>query len=76
MLTLKAKGMDLASIQIRKAILVNREARKLSVEVSPDIQKHEENPEAEIPDQFSLSQNYPNPFNPQTNIEYGLKGLG
>jgi hypothetical protein len=68
----KASGTDLSSVQIKKAILVDREVRKLSVEISPDTQKHEENPEAEIPDQFSLSQNYPNPFNPQTNIEYAL----
>jgi len=32
----------------------------------------EEEKEAVVPREFSLSQNYPNPFNPQTVIEYAL----
>ena len=29
-------------------------------------------PDAPIPDNFSLSQNYPNPFNPNTNISFSV----
>lgn len=32
----------------------------------------ERNPEAEIPQDFTLDQNYPNPFNPVTTIAFGL----
>jgi len=76
---LKAKGKDLGSIRIEKAILVDREAKHLHVDISPNMsefgsgeQVKTENAAAEIPDHFALLQNYPNPFNPQTKIEYAL----
>jgi len=72
LVTFEAEGIRLGSIQIKKAILVDREARKLSVQISPTVKVKTDNTEAEVPDRFSLSQNYPNPFNPQTNIEYAL----
>jgi hypothetical protein len=79
LVTLKAKGKDLRSIRIEKAILVDREAKHLLVDISPNMsefgsygQVKTENAAAEIPDHFALLQNYPNPFNPQTKIEYAL----
>jgi hypothetical protein len=72
LVTLKAKGIHLGSVQINKAILVDRETRKLLVEILPTVKVKTGNPEAEVPDRFSLSQNYPNPFNPHTSIEYAL----
>jgi hypothetical protein len=69
---LKAKGKDLGSIRIEKAILVDREAKHLQVDISPNMEVKTENAAAEIPDHFALLQNYPNPFNPQTKIEYAL----
>ena len=69
---LKAKGIDLSSIQVKKAILATREAKMLSVDISQNLLVKTESTAAEIPNHFSLSQNYPNPFNPETNIEYAL----
>ena len=36
----------------------------------------EEDAQAGIPGEYSLSQNYPNPFNPLTTVEFGLKAAG
>ena len=68
----KAKGVDLASIQIKKAILVDREAKPLLVDISQEMETKMGKTSASLPDHFSLSQNYPNPFNPQTSIDYAL----
>jgi hypothetical protein len=53
-------------LQIRRAILVDPNARKLDVEIL------NENSDSNLPSRFALSQNYPNPFNPQTVIQYAL----
>jgi hypothetical protein len=69
---LKAKGNDLGSIRIEKAILVDRGAKHLQVEILPNMPTKTENSTAKIPDHFALAQNNPNPFNPETNIDYAL----
>ncbi len=59
-------ALDVGSIKIEQAILVDKDAGKLAVKIVDKLG------EANIPKEFSLSQNYPNPFNPQTIIQYGL----
>jgi hypothetical protein len=59
-------SLTLASFEIKEAILIDQNARKLDVKI---LSKAEE---PNLPKQFSLSQNYPNPFNPQTVIKYAL----
>lgn len=62
----KTVKLDLSSLKIEKAILVDTLAKELEVTIINDLKM------ALIPKAFSLSQNYPNPFNPNTIIEYAL----
>lgn len=77
---LRAKGEDLSSIKINEALLVDKDAMPLALELSHDLKPEEakvpsvQRPDVQesIPQDFSLSQNYPNPFNPETDISYAL----
>ncbi len=81
---LRAKGVvqgspqeDLSSIRIKKAILVDKDAMPLALELSGELKQEETKSEMvkvseSKPTSFSLSQNYPNPFNPETDISYAL----
>ena len=40
--------------------------------VDPDDPNTANEPDEELPTEFSLAQNYPNPFNPETNIEFTI----
>jgi hypothetical protein len=75
LLTLKVKGSGLNSLEITKAILVDRDAQKIPVQIVAKMKESEEGfiaGNSSTPQEFSLSQNYPNPFNPETEISYGL----
>jgi hypothetical protein len=75
LVNLRMKGSDLTGLEITKAILVDRDARKIPVQIVARMKESEEEFGGEktvIPQEFSLSQNYPNPFNPETEISYGL----
>ncbi len=74
---LRAKGVDLSSVKINKAVLVDKDAMPLALEFSGELKQEEANSEMvkvseSKPTSFSLSQNYPNPFNPETDISYAL----
>jgi hypothetical protein len=69
---LRAKGEDLSSIRIRKAILIDRDAMRFDLELSGGLELEVAKGSDSRPEDFSLSQNYPNPFNPQTSIRYAL----
>lgn len=80
LVNLRAKGEDLSSIKIKKAIVVDEDANSLVLELSSEL-KHpiakdssllKEDFQESKPQNFSLFQNYPNPFNPQTSIRYAL----
>lgn len=68
---LKIKGKDWENLKIKEAILVDRDANEIPVEIIT-LAKGEEEKSQALPKSFSLSQNYPNPFNPLTTIEYAL----
>ena len=73
--TLRGKASDLSSLEITRALLVDRDAHKIPVNIVPEMKKSEEDFIAEkssVPQDFSLWQNYPNPFNPETEIKYAL----
>jgi hypothetical protein len=75
LIVLRGKGTDLSSIKIKEAILVDKDANKIPVEIVGEMNKGEEGSEVKesfVPKDFSLSQNLPNPFNPQTEISYDL----
>ncbi len=77
---LQARGENLSSIKITKAILVDKNTLPLALELSHDLKPEEakapsvQRPDVQesTPQEFSLSQNYPNPFNPETDISYAL----
>jgi hypothetical protein len=83
LVNLRVKGSDLSSrfaslttsLEITKAILVDRDAQKIPVNIVTEMKKSEEGlavSKSTVPQEFSLSQNYPNPFNPETKISYAL----
>jgi hypothetical protein len=83
LVNLRMKGSDLSSrfaslttsLEITKAILVDRGAQKIPVQIVAKMKESEEEfggEKSAIPQEFSLSQNYPNPFNPETEISYAL----
>jgi len=72
LVNLKAKGKDLTSIKIKKAIVLGLDAMPLDLELSGELRFRESKNSESVPQRFSLSQNYPNPFNPQTSIRYAL----
>ncbi|MGB7063090.1 MAG: S8 family serine peptidase [Candidatus Zixiibacteriota bacterium] len=72
LITLRARGSDLSSIEIKKATLVDLDARPLAVELSGELNLDVAKGSESRPQRFSLSQNYPNPFNPRTSIRYAL----
>jgi hypothetical protein len=72
LLFLRIKGKDLESLKIKEAILVDRDANEIPVEIMALAKGKEEKESQALPKSFSLSQNYPNPFNPVTQISYAL----
>lgn len=73
LITLKGKGSDPGSIKIHSAILVDRDANSIPVNVIEEVNKDESLEAGSLtPKDFSLSQNLPNPFNPETRISYDL----
>jgi hypothetical protein len=67
LVTLKAKGNDLSSLTIKEAILVDRDAHTIPVEIVKTITATQDN---SVPQSFALTQNYPNPFNPSTSVQF------
>jgi hypothetical protein len=75
LIVLRGRGTDLSSIKIKEAILVDKDANKIPVEIVGEMKKGEEGSDVKesiVPKDFSLSQNLPNPFNPQTEISYDI----
>ncbi|MGB2990078.1 MAG: FG-GAP-like repeat-containing protein [Candidatus Zixiibacteriota bacterium] len=72
LITLRARGSDLSSIEIKKATLVDLDARPLAIELSEELELETAKGSESRPQRFSLSQNYPNPFNPRTSIRFAL----
>ncbi|MFQ6093617.1 MAG: M6 family metalloprotease domain-containing protein [bacterium] len=57
--------------RIQYVVLVNRNGNAIPVEnIGASVE-----PEAEVPDGFTLGQNYPNPFNSATTIRYSIPGI-
>lgn len=67
LVTLSAKGSDLSNLVIKEAVLVDRDAHTIPVEIVKTIGTTEDN---SVPQNFSLAQNYPNPFNPSTSVQF------
>jgi hypothetical protein len=72
LVNLRAKGEDLSSIRIRKAILIDLDAMRFDLELTGELKLKQLKESESTPESFSLSQNYPNPFNPETSIRYAL----
>ena len=72
LVNLRAKGSDLTSVKVKKATLVDMDARPLALELSGELNLEMAIGGTSTPERFSLSQNYPNPFNPETEISYAL----
>jgi len=72
LVNLRAEGSNLGSIKLINAVLVDRDARALALELSGELNLEMAKEHASTPERFSLSQNYPNPFNPETEISYAL----
>jgi hypothetical protein len=72
LVTLRARGKDLTTVNIKKATLVDLDAQPLAIELAGELNLEAAKGSDFRPRSFSLSQNYPNPFNPETSIEYAL----
>ncbi len=72
LVNLRAKGENLSSVKIKKAMLVGMDAVPLTLKFSGELKHAELSPSKPTPKHFSLFQNHPNPFNPQTSISYAL----
>ena len=72
LVTLRARGNDLSSVNITRATLVDMDSRPLALELSGELNLEAAKCFDSRPQGFSLSQNYPNPFNPRTSIRYAL----
>jgi len=62
----KSDSLDLSSLEVKEALLFDKNGRKLAVKIVNKVSN------LNLPKEFSLAQNYPNPFNPQTVIKYAL----
>jgi hypothetical protein len=67
LVTLRAKSSNPSSLVIKEAVLVDKDAHTIPVEIVKTIGPTEDN---SVPQNFSLAQNYPNPFNPATRIQF------
>jgi hypothetical protein len=67
LIKLSIAGSNPTSLEIQKAILVDKHAQSFEVIILP-----KEESQASMPKNYILSQNMPNPFNPETEICYAL----
>jgi hypothetical protein len=71
LVTLRAKSSNPSSLVIKEAVLVDKDAHTIPVEIVKTIGPTEDN---SVPQNFSLAQNYPNPFNPSTSVQFMVNG--